>query len=80
MGTSHSDLGSMVHSYSSMRVHAPHYAKPPLRKPGKKVFDTQSTCSEETEARHDTRQRTRQLLVMSVAVEFQLYVYELNSI
>ena len=47
MGATTSDLRSMVHSYSSIRSHAPHHAKLPLGKPGKRVFDTQSTCSED---------------------------------
>ena len=47
MGNTYSDLGSMVHSYSSMRAHAPHHAKLPLGKPGTKVVEPQSTCSED---------------------------------
>ena len=47
MNNTYSDLSSMLPSYSSNGSHAPPPAKLPLGKPGSRVFDTHSTCSED---------------------------------
>ena len=47
MNNTYSDLSSMLPSYSSFGSHAPPPAKLPLGKPGSRVFDTHSTCSED---------------------------------
>ena len=58
MGNTHSDLGSMVHSYYSMRAHAEESKLLPLGKPGTEVFDTRSTCAEDGGTTRALRSRT----------------------
>ena len=47
MGNTYSDLSSLLHSYSSVRAHTRQCSELPLGKPGTKVVEPQSTCSED---------------------------------